>query len=424
MRQIIISLTAMFASLALLIAGSSLLGTLLSVQLAETGFSPMAIGLVLVFHSVGFVLGTRVATRLIRRVGQIRSFAAFAAIGCAAALIHPLYVSGWLWALLRLFVGFCHAGLIMVLESWISGRASAATRGALLGIYQIVFFSAAAGGQYLVGFTPDEVYPMFSFVAILMVLSLVPLALTRSEAPVMGSVDRLGFVELWQLSPSGWLGAVVAGLLSSAFLTLGPLYASAIGMDVAGVARYMMFAVVATMLLQWPLGHLSDLMDRRFVLGFLAAAAGIAAVAGMLFGQDYGWALYTTTAIVFGVAGCLYPISLAMITDNMTEGNPVAASAGLLFTFGLGTCLGPLLGAGLMEVLGPAGLFAFLAAGLLLLAGFVVVRMRYTPALPMAQQGRFVNVVASQTAPPILELDPRTDDFRDNSETAGTYQGP
>lgn len=417
MRQIIISLTAMFASLALLIAGSSLLGTLLSVQLSETGFSPMAIGLVLVFHSVGFVLGTRVATRLIRRVGQIRSFAAFAAIGCAAALIHPLYVSGWLWALLRLFVGFCHAGLIMVLESWISGRASAATRGALLGIYQIVYFSAAAGGQYLVGFTPDEVYPMFSFVAILVVLSLVPLAVTRSEAPVMGSVDRLGFVELWQLSPSGWLGAVVAGLLSSAFLTLGPLYASSIGMDVAAVASYMMSAVVATMLLQWPLGHLSDLMDRRFVLGFLAAAAAIAAVAGMLFGEDHGWVLYTTTAIVFGVAGCLYPISLAMITDNMIEGNPVAASAGLLFTFGLGTCLGPLLGAGLMEVLGPAGLFAFLATGLLLLAGFVVVRMRYTPALPMEQQGRFVNVVASQTAPPILELDPRADDFRDTSGT-------
>lgn len=408
MRQLVVSLTAMFTSLALLIAGSSLLGTLLSVRLSIEGFSPFAVGLVLVFHSIGFVVGTRLVTRVIRRVGQVRSFAAFAAVACAAALIHPMYVGGVLWALLRILAGFCFAGLIVVLESWISGRASNATRGALLGIYQVVYFFSAALGQYLVGTGAPDAYPIYSLVAILMVLSLVPLSLTRSEAPVMGPVERLPFRELYRLSPSGLMGGLAAGVTISAFLSLGPLYANRIGFEVDAVARYMMYAVIATMLLQWPLGRLSDLLDRRRVLAALAAVAGVGAAAASL---GHGWfpLLYAGTWLAFGIAGCLYPIALSMINDGMEEGNPIAASAGLLFVYGVGTCLGPVLGALLMQVAGPAGLYQFLAVILIALAVYTVWRIRHTPGLPPERQGPFVNVVAAETAPAILELDPRTD---------------
>lgn len=409
MRQVVISLAAMFASLTLLILGSSLLGTLLAVRLAQAGFSPLASGAVLVLHSVGFVLGTRLVTRLIRRVGQVRAFSAFAAIACAVALIHPLAINGWLWALLRAVLGFCYAGLIMVLESWISGRATHASRGALMGIYQIVYFSAAAGGQYLVGLASPHEFSVFSLVAILLVLSLVPLAVTRSEAPVMGSTNRLGFRRLWALSPSGLAGALTAGVATTGFMTLAPLYGQAIGMSVDAVALFMTTAVVAAMLLQWPLGHLSDLMDRRRVLAALATFAVIAACAAALLGQHGGWWLYVTTASVFAVVGCLYPISLALVNDHMSDEGPVAASAGLLFAFGIGTCAGPLLGAGVMQILGPAGLFWFLALCLAGLAGFVWRRSLTTEMLPFAEQGRFVSVVAVEASPVIAELDPRTD---------------
>lgn len=410
MRQIVVSLTAMFASLALLIAGSSLLGTLLSVRLSVEGFSPTAVGLVLVFHSVGFVIGTRLVTRVIRRVGQIRSFAAFAAVGCAAALIHPLYVDGWLWALLRGLVGFCFAGLIVVLESWISGRATNATRGALLGIYQVVYFSSSALGQYLVGLGEPDGYPIYNLVAILVVLSLVPLSLTRSEAPVMGTVERLGFAELYRLSPTGLIGGLAAGVAVSAFFALAPLYANQIGFGVDAVAHYMMFAVLATMLLQWPLGRLSDLMDRRRLMAALAALAALGGAAAA-FGRISDSALYIGTWTAFGISGCLYPICLAMINDGMEEGNPVAASAGLLFVYGIGTCLGPVLGSLLMQAVGPAGLFQFLGGVFVLLAVYTAWRIRYTPEFPAERQGRYVSVPATEAAPALLELDPRSEEY-------------
>lgn len=410
MRQTVISLFALFASLSLFISGSSLLSTLLSVRLSIEGFSPLTVGTVLVFHSLGFVIGTRVVTRVIQRVGQIRSFAAFAAIACAAALLHPLYVSGWLWAVLRMLVGFCAAGLIMVLESWISGRASNSTRGALLGVYQVVYFLSAAVGQFLVGTSAPAEFPIYSVVAILLVLSLVPLSLTREEAPVLGPVARLRFKSLYGLSPSALLGGVFAGVVVSAFLSLGPLYANQAGMTITGVSHYMMLAVLATMVLQWPVGRLSDKMDRRRLLAALSSIGAISAVSAVILG-DASWVLlYVATALFFGIAGCIYPICLSMLNDNMEAGNPVAASAGLLFVYGVGTCIGPFAGSGLMTAMGPSGLFLFLAICFTILAGYVAWRVRATPDLPVGEQGPHVRIAAAETAPAILELDPRLDE--------------
>lgn len=413
MRHTVISLFAMFASLALFIVGSSLLGTLLSVRLSIEGFQPFTIGSVLVFHSLGFVIGTRVVTRVIRRVGQVRSFAAFAAVACVAALLHPLFLSGWLWALLRFLVGFCAAGLIMVLESWISGRASNSTRGALLGIYQVVYFSSAALGQFLVGASAPDEYPIYSLVAILLVLSLVPLSLTREEAPTLGPVARLSFRKLYELSPSALLSGIFSGMAVSAFLSLGPLYAHEIGMSITGVSHYMMLAVVATMALQWPVGRLSDRIDRRRLLAGLGGLAALSAAAGALSGQFWPPVLYLATVVMFGISGCLYPIALSMLNDNMEAGNPVAASAGLLFVYGIGTCIGPVLGAASMALLGPLGLFIFLAISFAVLGAYVARRIRTTDDLPVHEQGPYVNLAAGDAGPALLELDPRNDEYRD-----------
>jgi len=411
MGQVVVSLAAMFASLALFIAGTALLTTVLALELAQQGYSSLLVGLVMVCHSIGFVLGSLFSTRLIRRVGQVRSFAAFAAIGCAAALVHPMWIDAVLWAMLRGLVGFCAAGLIMVLESWISARATNASRGALLGIYQVVYFFAAALGQYLVSVGTADDYTIYSVVAIMLVLSLVPLALTRSEAPTITMASHLGFRSLYILSPTGLFGGITGGVIVSCFLALGPVYASDTGMDIAQVSYYMAFAVVATMILQWPIGRLSDVFDRRWVVAAISALATAGAAAAAWLGAAEPWILYAATAPLFGLAGCLYPVSLAMINDNMEEGDPIRASAGLLLAYGAGTCVGPLGGALAMQWLGPMGLFVFTGGVFAAYTALVGWRGLNTPTLPVAQQSRFVSIVAAQAVPAILELDPRSEPF-------------
>lgn len=407
MGRVVLSLAAMFASLTLFVAGTALLTTVVAFELGADGLSTTRIGLILGCYSVGFVLGTLFATRLVRRVGQVRSFAAFAAVACAAALIHPMFFDGALWAVLRVLVGFCAAGLIMVLESWISGRATPVTRGALLGIYQVVFFFAAALGQVLVALGETDDYPIYSVVAMLIVMSLVPLALTRSEAPAPGATDRLRFRQIHALSPSGLFGGMAGGTIVAAFSMMAPVYASNIGMTLGQISRYMAFAVLATMVLQWPVGRLSDLFDRRLTIAVISTLATIAAVVAAAAGADHLRVLYIATAPLFGLAACLYPVSLAMINDHMESGDPMAASAGLLLAYGIGTCIGPVGGAFAMQMLGPSGLFVFLAATFGCYSLYVFYRRFTTPALPVEEQGRFVSIVAANTSPAILELDPR-----------------
>lgn len=411
MGQVVVSLAAMFASLTLFIAGTALLTTVVAVELGSDGLSTVQVGLVLGCHSLGFVIGSLFAPRLVRRVGQVRSFAAFAAVACAASLIHPMFFDGILWAALRMLVGFCAAGLIMVLESWISGRATHAIRGALLGIYQVVFFFAAALGQYLVSLAETDDYPLYSVVAMLIVMSLVPLALTRSEAPAPGATGRLRFRQIYALSPSGLFGGIAGGALVAGFSTLAPVYASDIGMSLGEVSRYMTFAVLATMAIQWPVGRLSDHFDRRLTIGAISTLATLAGVAAAWAGAIDTRVLYVATAPLFGLAACLYPISLAIINDHMETGDPMAASAGLLLAYGVGTCIGPVAGAFAMQWLGPSGLFVFLAGLFGCYSLYVFWRGYTTPALPVEEQGRFVTIVAANTSPAILELDPRHDQY-------------
>lgn len=418
MRQVMLSLVAMFASLAFYVAGTALLTTALALQLADLHYSSGVVGLVMVCHSIGFLLGSRFATRVIRQVGQVRSFAAFAAVGCAAALVHPIFVDAWLWAILRGLVGFCAAGLIMVLESWISARATNATRGALLGIYQVVYFFAAAIGQYLVAFGHNDHFPIFSIVAILLVLSIVPMALTRAEAPAISSGSRLGFAALYRLSPSGLLGGIVGGVAVSAFLSMAPVYATQSGMSLVGVSHYMTFAVIATMCLQWPVGHLSDHLDRRWTLAVVGLCAAAGALVTAVMGIHTQAALYAGTAALFGLAGCLYPVSLALLNDHMETGDPMGISAGLLLAYGLGTCVGPLAAAQAMQWMGPAGLFFFLGGVFVAYTVFVAVRGATTASLPVAEQSRFVTINAAQAVPALLELDPRMPDLEALHESA------
>ena len=269
----------------------------------------------------------------------------------------------------------------------------------------------------MVGASAPDDYPIYSLVAILLVLSLVPLSLTREEAPTVGPVARLRSRKLFELSPSALFGGIFAGAAVSAFLSLAPLYAHEIGMSITSVSRYMVVAVIVTMVLQWPVGKLSDHMDRRRLLAALAALAALSAVVGAVAGTQWWQALYISSGIVFGIAGCVYPIALSMLNDNMEEGDPVAASAGLLYFYGIGTIAGPLLGAGSMALLGPMGLFVFLALSFAGFSGYVALRIRTTPDLPLDEQGPHVSFAAAEAAPALLELDPRNDAYLNEADT-------
>jgi MFS family permease len=410
MRQVVVSIIALFSSLVLLIIGNSLLGTLLAIRMELEGFMAAVSGTVLALYNVGFVLGSLYGINIINRVGHIRAFAAFAAMAIACVLLHPMSVTAALWGLLRMTIGFCLAGLMLITESWINARATRENRGTLLAVYLILFFLAAAGGQFLIGLGDPTRYHLFSLAGILMALSVVPISLTRSPAPEIQTEGRLGVGELWKQAELGLAGAFLSGMVSSAFSAVAPMYALRVGLEVEQVSWFMGCSVLAAMLFQWPVGYLSDIVPRMLVILGVAVASLIASLAASWLGASSIPAMFITAAFFFGLVSSLYAISVALTHDVLDQSQIVSASSTLLLAFGLGAIVGPIGGAAMMTALGPAGLFWFSAGALVVLIAVSLHAWFRQPRPSVEDQSHCVGVLPATTSV-ITELDPRNEEF-------------
>jgi len=422
MTRTVTSLSALILSIVLLVSGNAFLMTLLGVRLSIESVSADIIGWILVCYSIGFVLGTLYVNRIISRVGHIRTFAAFAAMAAVCALLYPMAVSEPLWALLRVLSGFSAASVLVVIESWFSSRATNANRGTLFAVYQIVFYSSVAGGQLLINVGEPSSFVPFSLAATLLTVALIPLALTRMEAPAVEAIERLSFLTLARESFTGVSGALVCGALIGSFYALGPVYASLAGLEVSGISRFMASAIIAAMILAWPMGRLCDLFDRRRVMFWAALMAAIAAVLVVFFGAGKLWLLTLLAGLFTGLSAALYPISVAITNDRMASNRIVAASGTLLLSYGIGSVIGPIVMAQLVAMLGPNGLFMGSAGFLVLLAAATRYRIASTADIPVADQQHFIPAMPeSSTA--LVEIDPRNEEFHEvNEETLPPHE--
>lgn len=421
MTRMVTSLSALILSIVLLVSGNAFLMTLLGIRLSIEAVSPDIIGWILVCYSIGFVLGTLYVHRIIGRVGHIRAFAVFAAVAAVASLLYPMAVSEIFWAALRVISGFSIAGVLVVIESWFSSRATNANRGALFAVYQIVFYTSAAGGQLIVNVGDPANFMPFSIAAILLVLALVPLSLTRMEAPVIEQVQRISIFTLARESFTGVAGSLICGIMIGGFYALGPVYATLVGLDVARTSTFMASAILAAMILAWSLGRLCDRFDRRQVMFWVAAFAASAAGAVAFLGTANLWALTLLVGLFTGLSATLYPIAVAITNDRMESSRIVAASATLLLSYGVGSVIGPVAMAELINLLGPKGLFIGNAGFLVLLALITSYRITHTEAVPVEAQEHFVPAMP-ESSPVLTEIDPRNNEFHASPEAEASEQ--
>lgn len=423
MTRTVTSLSALLLSIVLLVSGNAFLMTLLGIRLSIESVSPDVIGWVLVCYSIGFVLGTLYVHHIIGRVGHIRAFAVFAAVAAVTALMYPMAISPEFWAFLRVLSGFSIAGVLVVIESWFSSRASNSNRGALFAVYQIVFYLSAAGGQLFVNVGDPANFMPYSLAAILLALALIPLSLTRMEAPIIEQAQRISFFTLARESFTGVSGAVICGILIGGFYALGPVYATLMGLDVAKTSTFMASAIIAAMLLAWPLGRLCDRFDRRRVMFWVVFAAALAAVAVSFTGAGNLWLLMLLVGLFTGLSAMIYPISVAITNDRMESTRIVAASATLLLSYGVGSVIGPIAMAELINLMGPKGLFIGNAGVLMVLAVITSLRITYTDDVAVEDQEDYVPAMP-ETSPVLTELDPRNTEFQESPEVEEMNEDP
>jgi MFS family permease len=381
-------ITALLLGVAFLLAGTGLQFTLLPLRATEEGFSTLAIGLMGSSYFVGFVGGCLFSPYLILRAGHIRAFAAMVAVATAAVLCHAIAIEPSTWAALRVLTGFCLAGLYLVIESWLNDRASNDNRGLVMSAYIVVNYGAVTTGQMLVTLYPRAGFEPFALAAILLALAIVPVVLTRSAQPAPITFVRFRPLHLYRAAPVALVGSFMIGMANGAFWGVGVVFALGSGLDATLAATFASVVVAAGALAQWPIGRMSDQVDRRVLLAMLlggSIAAGLAL--GLLPATP-------TSLLVLGFAfGTLalpgYSLVAAHAYDKMPAGEAVETAAGVLLAYGAGSILGPALASLTMAGVGPGGLFLFTAAAQGLLLAFVMHRARVQPPLPASAKTGF-----------------------------------
>ena len=404
MPKIILSLSPLLLGMALLMLGNGSLPTVLAIHLTAIGEPFWLIGLVMAQYYLGFVLGTVYCHKLILSVGHIRAFAAFGSTMSAVTLGHAFIFDPWIWAIFRFAVGACAVGMIMCVESWLNTRTDNNNRGQVFALYFITIYLFSGVGQFLIQIPDESGFVLFVVISILMSLSIVPIAVTRVSAPTLPPPQRFDFVQLWQTSPTGMATSMLSGLILGAFYTLGPVFAQLSSLDRSDIALFMSAVMIGGLVIQWPIGKLSDGRDRRAFLFYInLILAGVCALLATLVLSGYG---LIGGAIIFGgLSSTLYPLSVAYTNDFLDPEDLVPAAGGLVMAFGIGAIIGPPIAALVVELLGAGGLFVFCGAVGLAAAALIFWRMRQREAPPVEDQVDFQTV--PRTSPIISKLDPR-----------------
>ncbi|MFA9419058.1 MAG: MFS transporter, partial [Gammaproteobacteria bacterium] len=357
----------------------------------------MITGLIMSSFYVGFLLGSITAPRITGNVGHIRVFAALAALASASILVHAIFIQVPIWIALRFISGYCFAGLYIVAESWINDRATNETRGKLLSLYMVVSYLGVGAGQLLLNLADPTEYLLFILTSVLISIAVVPLLLSAGSPPAFRESVNISLRALFRLSPLGLVGMFGVGLVTATFFALGPVYGQRIGLDVKNISYFMAAAVVGTIILQGPLGALSDRYDRRIVLTIVSLLAAIAAIICVPLSQQSTLVLFLSAALFGGFAFPLYSICIAYTNDHLDPSQMIAASGSLVLISGLGAVLGPVLIASIMERYGTQSFFWSMGAVHGLIGVFAVLRMVMRAPVPLDKQGPVSPLAAPHT---------------------------
>ncbi|MBW8284031.1 MAG: MFS transporter [Rhizobium sp.] len=391
-------LIPLLATAGILIGGNGLQGTFISLRALEEGFSTSMIGVVGTGYNIGFAIGCIYVTRLIRATGHIRTFSALAAIASAASILMLLFIDPTAWFLMRLVQGICFAGLFAVVESWLNAKVTNSTRARTLSIYRFVDLGAVTLAQYAIPAVGIGGFELFVIISMALTLSLVPISLTDRSSPEAPEDVRFDIRVLWKVSPLATVGCIVVGLTNSSFRSLGPIYADGIGMSVTAIATFMSVGIFAGVVLQYPLGHYSDKLDRRLIIlvatfGAFASGLFLAFVAG-----TNAWLNFAGIFAFGAFAMPLYSLCSAHANDHAAPGQHALVSAGTLFFWSIGAVIGPLFASFMLDLFGPQALFIYMVVVLFGFMAYTLSRMMVREGVPASKRRMgFRNLLRTST---------------------------
>lgn len=401
MIQVLSGVWALLLGIVLIMLGNGMHFTLIGLRGGIEGFSASELAIITSGYFLGFLSGARYTPTLIRRVGHVRVFAALGSFMSAALISFLLLTDPIAWTLLRVIVGFCMSGIYVAAESWLNDTATNQTRGKALSAYMICQTLGIIGAQGLLSLGDAGTSVLFICASILVSVSFAPILLSATPTPATEVARPMPLRGLFKGSPLGTVGIFLLGSIYATQSGMGAVFGGEVGMTPASIALFVAMLFAGALVLQYPIGWLSDRMDRRQLIFGAAALGAGACLIGWVVG-DRHWPMISAAFVAGGVTTPLYALFLAYTNDYLSPEDMPAASGGLVFTFGLGAIIGPLITGWAMETAGPFAFWLVLGATFGAIAVYALYRMTQRTSIPIEQTDSYLGVLPT-TSPVAVE---------------------
>ncbi|MGX0877355.1 MFS family permease [Roseovarius sp. MBR-154] len=402
MFQVLSGAWALLLGMMLLQVGNGMQGTLLGIRGALEGFSTLEMSVVMSSYFLGFLFGSRMAPEMIRRVGHVRVFAALGSMISAVLILYPTVTEPWAWSVGRVVIGFCFSGVYVTAESWLNNSATNATRGKALSLYMMVQMVGIVSAQGIMVLADPSGYVLFVIPSVLVSLAFAPILLSVSPTPAFDTTKPLSLRQIMKISPLGCVGMLLTGGVFAAQFGMAAVYGAEAGLSVGQISTFVASFYVAAVVAQYPLGWLSDRMDRRKLIAMVSLVTGLGGVVGMMLGDNF-WFLLLAAFLVGGSSNPLYSLLIAYTNDFLEHDDMAAAAGGMVFINGLGAIAGPLMVGWMMGVMGPGGYFLYIAVLMFAMVGYAFYRMTQRAA-PTVSQTESYTPVSPSSSPMAVEF--------------------
>ncbi len=389
----LLGIWALFLSFTFVQLGNGIQRVLLPVRGESEGFTPSTMGLVMAFHFAGYLIGAKFAPLSLRSVGHIRVFSAMASLASIGVLINSAFITPITWCGIYFIGGICNATIFVVLESWLNDRATNENRGQILGSYMVVMLGGTAGGQLLANLGDADGFKMFIFSSVLLSLAIVPMTLSASSNPPTPTSSSMPFRELYKLVPSAIIGTTFASFVQAGMSSMAIVFAIEAGMSTSKATIFVGAGLTGAIILQIPLGRLSDRFPRRIIILSCIFISTVIAVMQALLSNSSN--LHIILNLLFGAfVFPLYGLFAALANDWVPPDKRVSASSTLVLASSGGSVIAPVVIGFLLGSFGPSSYFLANASVLAFIGLYISYRTRVREAVPVEEQSPFIPLTA------------------------------
>ncbi|MGU9961843.1 MAG: MFS transporter [Candidatus Puniceispirillales bacterium WSBS_2018_MAG_OTU23] len=408
MRSALLSSWTLFFGIFLFMAGNGLQGALLGNRADALSFGDIITGIIMSGYFAGFMLGSLLIPRMVVKVGHVRVFGALAGLASSSILAHAVFEYSSVWILMRLITGFAYSGMYIIAESWINDKASNDTRGSLLSVYMIVTMMGLILGLMLLSVGDPTSTDLFLIVSVLVSVAVIPILMTAAKAPEIQETESVSLYRAFRTSPLAVSGMLMHGVSSAVLFGMGAFYATKLGFGLFEISLFMSASMLGALLLQYPLGKLSDIIDRRTVILGVQILAVLAAGLGYFAESLSFYAILIASAFYGGVHTPLYSLYIAHANDYLNPNQIIGVSSKLVMINGFGAIFGAPIVGYMMGIFGTSAFYPTMAGMHLLMTGIVIYRMFVRESTPNLAQSPFVAIPARST-PQVTNIFPEAE---------------